>query len=212
MSKAGRFELVAGDAALDLVNTLDWRFRPSGTEELLPSYDELVRFVEASGLIGGKRAKRLRRGAEEKAGAAVLRAVKALREALAEICYSTLDGREPKGAALAELHAAVRQAQAHRELAWREGKARWSWLDDDDPPEGPLWRLALVAVELVTSERFVLLRACGDPACRWLFLDTSKNHSRRWCDMKVCGNRMKARRFKARTASEPEPERANTVR
>jgi predicted RNA-binding Zn ribbon-like protein len=42
-----------------------------------------------------------------------------------------------------------------------------------------------------------LLRVCEKPDCRWLFLDTSKNHSRRWCDMKICGNRMKARRFKA---------------
>jgi predicted RNA-binding Zn ribbon-like protein len=43
------------------------------------------------------------------------------------------------------------------------------------------------------------VKDCGDPSCRWLFLDTSKNHTRRWCDMKTCGNRMKARRFQARS-------------
>jgi predicted RNA-binding Zn ribbon-like protein len=42
------------------------------------------------------------------------------------------------------------------------------------------------------------VRACGADTCRWLFLDTSRNHTRRWCDMKVCGNRMKARRFHER--------------
>jgi predicted RNA-binding Zn ribbon-like protein len=49
----------------------------------------------------------------------------------------------------------------------------------------------------MTSEAVDRVHSCHDPECRWLFLDTSKNHTRRWCDMKLCGNRMKARRFKA---------------
>jgi predicted RNA-binding Zn ribbon-like protein len=57
--------------------------------------------------------------------------------------------------------------------------------------------LALRVEALMTSERLQALRECGNRECRWLFLDTSKNHTRRWCDMKVCGNRIKARRFKA---------------
>jgi predicted RNA-binding Zn ribbon-like protein len=50
----------------------------------------------------------------------------------------------------------------------------------------------------MTSEELARVSSCGADTCRWLFLDTSRNHSRRWCDMKVCGNRMKARRFQAR--------------
>ena len=46
------------------------------------------------------------------------------------------------------------------------------------------------------------VRACGADTCRWLFLDTSKNHTRRWCNMRICGNRMKARRFQARRGAE----------
>jgi len=57
--------------------------------------------------------------------------------------------------------------------------------------------LALSAAGLMTSPEMARVRACGSSDCRWLFLDTSKNHTRRWCDMKICGNRMKARRFKA---------------
>jgi predicted RNA-binding Zn ribbon-like protein len=64
--------------------------------------------------------------------------------------------------------------------------------------ELPLWLLALTTSDLMTGESMHLVRACDNPECRWLFLDTSKNHTRRWCDMKLCGNRMKARRFKAR--------------
>ncbi len=52
------------------------------------------------------------------------------------------------------------------------------------------------------SDALPWVRACGADTCRWLFLDTSKNHTRRWCNMKVCGNRMKARRFQARRGAE----------
>jgi predicted RNA-binding Zn ribbon-like protein len=61
-----------------------------------------------------------------------------------------------------------------------------------------VWLLALSAGELLMSQALQRVRACDADSCRWLFLDTSRNHTRRWCDMKVCGNRMKARRFQAR--------------
>ena len=64
-------------------------------------------------------------------------------------------------------------------------------------PGLPLWVLAMSASDLLTSDAVDRVRECDNPECRWLFLDTSKNHTRRWCDMKLCGNRMKARRFKA---------------
>ena len=46
------------------------------------------------------------------------------------------------------------------------------------------------------------VRICGADDCLWIFLDTSKNRTRRWCDMKQCGNRMKARRFYERQKDE----------
>ena len=62
-----------------------------------------------------------------------------------------------------------------------------------------LWRLAHEAEDVLLSHEAEQIKECGDPACRWLFLDTSKNHTRRWCNMKTCGNRMKARRFQAKS-------------
>jgi predicted RNA-binding Zn ribbon-like protein len=64
--------------------------------------------------------------------------------------------------------------------------------------EIPLWMLAQAAGDLLVSTDAEHIKDCGDPTCRWLFLDLSKNHTRRWCDMKTCGNRMKARRHHAR--------------
>src|SRR5208282_2469073 len=90
--QARTFELIAGDPALDLVNTLDWRFRESGTEELIGSYDDVADFTEQAGLLSAKRARALRRGTSAYAGNRVIGEVRELREALADLLYSGLDG------------------------------------------------------------------------------------------------------------------------
>ena len=58
------------------------------------------------------------------------------------------------------------------------------------------WEVATSAVDLLTAGRLDRVGEC--PACGWLFLDTSKNRSRRWCSMATCGGRDKARRYYAR--------------
>jgi predicted RNA-binding Zn ribbon-like protein len=58
-----------------------------------------------------------------------------------------------------------------------------------------LWPIARDAAELLASERLEYVRACASKTCEWLFLDESKNHRRRWCDMTKCGNRAKVKRF-----------------
>jgi predicted RNA-binding Zn ribbon-like protein len=191
------FHLTGGHAALDLVNTLDWRFREREPDELLASYDDLLGFCEQSGLLAARQARQLRRSTSPNAANRVLREVRETREALAEVFYSQLDGRNPAGAAVRALETFFQEARAHQRLSWSSRRFTWDWSEAENKPEFPLWLLARAASELTVSERIERLRACGDPQCRWLFLDTSKNHTRRWCDMAVCGNRMKARRFKA---------------
>lgn len=65
-----------------------------------------------------------------------------------------------------------------------------------------LWPIAQSAAELLTSSELGTVRLCEAPDCAWLFLDQSCNRSRRWSDMKVCGNRQKARRHYQRTNRE----------
>jgi predicted RNA-binding Zn ribbon-like protein len=93
-------------------------------------------------------------------------------------------------------------ARQRQELVWTpsgdRSKFAWGWGSSQTEADLPVWILSLETSALLTSEAISRLRACGSETCRWLFLDTSKNHTRRWCDMKVCGNRMKARRFQAR--------------
>lgn len=191
------FQLVGGHPALDLVNTLDWRFGAKGPKELIETYNDLLRFTEQSKLLTPERTRQLRRSADAGSAAHALAKATALREAMAEIFYARLDGRNPSLAACETLERNFKVARLRQQLNWkRSPRVDWEWTTEKDS-ELPVWALALSASDLMTSDAVDRVRACDNPECRWLFLDTSKNHTRRWCDMKVCGNRMKARRFKA---------------
>jgi predicted RNA-binding Zn ribbon-like protein len=191
------FELTGGHPALDLVNTLDWRFRESGPEELLEDYEDVVRFTEQTGLMSTADARRLLRSVPENRAAKVVAAVRELREAAAEVLYAAVDGKSPSASNVKRLEACFAAAKGQEELQWDGEKLRWMLQETTSLPALPLWLLSLSAASLMTSEEMHLVCECGNAECRWLFVDTSKNHTRRWCNMKICGNRMKARRFKA---------------
>jgi predicted RNA-binding Zn ribbon-like protein len=194
------FELVAAHPALDFVNTLDWRFRQSGPEELLETYSDLIHFTEQSNLLIPGQAQNLLHSVTKRKAARVLEESRELREALADTLYSSLGDRPPSATQLKTLGRHFQSARHHQTLYWQD-RLRWSFAGAEDAHELPLWLLAQSASDLMTSEFLSMVRACDNPECQWLFLDTSKNHTKRWCDMRICGNRMKARRFKAHRAS-----------
>jgi predicted RNA-binding Zn ribbon-like protein len=199
------FQLNGGHAALDFVNTLDDRFKDGGPVELLTDYANLLRFAQQSGLLEPARARALAKSVSTAAAERALAAARELREALAAVVYGQLAQRTPSAAELRRLEHHFHEAARHRQLhAGRSGAAdpalEWQWGRYAREAQLPVWMLAQAAQELLLSEGLRRVRACGAETCRWLFLDTSKNHTRRWCDMKVCGNRMKARRFQARHA------------
>jgi predicted RNA-binding Zn ribbon-like protein len=198
------FKLSGGHAALDLVNTLDNRFRSDGPVELLGDYARLLAFTVQGGLLEPRSARRL---AHTPAAAAqsALQAAHELREALAAALYARLEEKPVRPQDLRTLERQFHTAAAHRELRWRPSRRHsgdaeftWDWGRFEAAPGLPVGLLAQSAAQLLTSSQVDLIRDCGADTCRWLFLDTSRNHTRRWCDMKVCGNRMKARRFHAR--------------
>jgi predicted RNA-binding Zn ribbon-like protein len=191
------FQLVGGHPALDLINTLDWRFRDTGPEELILTYEDLLRFVVQSGLMTATEGRRLLRNTSASKAAHVVTLAREMREAAARVLYAAVDEDQPPVEAIRELERFFKDAEEHRKLSWSENQLRWDFPAASVAPELPLWILSLKTARLITSGSMAMVRACGSPQCRWLFLDTSKNHTRRWCDMKICGNRMKARRFKA---------------
>jgi predicted RNA-binding Zn ribbon-like protein len=192
------FNLLAGHPALDLVNTLDSRSSPNGPEELLPSYADLLRLAAQSRLLSAEQARKLARTVREKDGQRVLASAVELREALAAVLYAWMDGAKPPATQVETLERHFRAMALQRRLRLGESQLVWSWSGLEQEAEIPLWKLAEAASDLLLSSGAERVRECGDPTCRWLFLDISKNHTRRWCNMKTCGNRMKARRHQAR--------------
>lgn len=190
-----QFELIAGNLCLDFINTLD--NRPSDQpKELLTTYADLVSFAEDSGVLNPNDGYYLRDHASsspQKAQDALHKAIE-LREAMCDVLTAVIRRERAPEAAFGSLSKYVQEAAGHSQLVQiRNGfEARFEFLLS---LESILWPIALAAAELLTSRQLRFIRACLSPTCQWLFLDTSKNHRRRWCDMKSCGNRAKARRF-----------------
>lgn len=197
------FDRCGGHPALDFVNSLDNRFNSQGRTEGLRDYDDLLRFSRETQLLDSAQATQVARSLIPEAAARALRAGRALREALAEVLYAVVDQRRPPSASLEILEHYFHLADRHRELRWQpaigeRGALAWSWRLDEGKAELPVWVVAHAARDLMLSPEVTRVRACEAETCRWLFLDTSRNHTRRWCKMKVCGNRVKARRYQVR--------------
>jgi predicted RNA-binding Zn ribbon-like protein len=194
--KKAPFKLNAEHVALDFVNTLDDRYAPGGPRELLPTYADLLRFCRQAGILTHAEAARLStlpEAAQEKG----LRSAIDLRELLARVFYSAVREASPSAEDRIALQRWAAACAQHRELRWTGGHLAWRWKALSGDAETPALLLAQSALDLLLAQEPPRLHACASETCRWLFLDTSKNRTRRWCDMKICGNRAKARRYHA---------------
>jgi len=193
------FERVGGRLCLDFVNTRGSHFDPEA-REYLGDYADLVAWLRAcEGGLEPRQAAALTalaRAHPRRAAAAFARAL-ALRDLLYRVLAAAADGGKPARADLDALNAAIAQACAQRRLApgahWR-----WAWIDEESL-ELPLWSVLISAADLLVGDDLDRLKQCPAPdGCGWLFYDTSKNRTRRWCSMRMCGNGAKARRFQRR--------------
>ena len=171
---AADIELAGGDLALDLANTRDG-FAPPASDYLQTPADVVAWARHAAGL-------------EVDADERVLAQVLDLRETVDALFRAIAGGGEPPPGALADLMAA--HAAAPGRLISAGGNYELTW---DRDIVGPV---AAAAVDLLRTGRLERLKLCE--GCPWLFLDLSRNHSRRWCSMNVCGGTRKMRRYRAR--------------
>ena len=188
------FDRTGGHLALDFANTVSNRHTPPATDHLA-TYADLVEFARQTGLVPVAEAQRLARLGVQRsdAAAAILAEAVALREALYRIFAAVAGGTTPRASDIAVLN-------AHHARFRLDERFRWEWSARPDGLDAFLGPVVRAAIDLLTSERRDRVSTCADETCLWLFLDTSKNRSRRWCDMAACGNRAKARRFHARHA------------
>lgn len=198
---AEEFQLVAGHLALDFANTLDNRYDPERRLDLLPTYERFLAFAKESGVITGEQVRELLLETSERDARRALDQVLELRETLYFLFRSVATGQMPDQSGLRTLNRFLADARVPDMIVWRKPDFTRSYRNLAEKPAGPLGPVIDAAANLLTSPDLHYVRECGEKACRWLFLDRSKNHSRRWCDMRVCGNRSKARRFQARLRS-----------
>jgi predicted RNA-binding Zn ribbon-like protein len=188
-------KFVAGERCLDFLNTVEWRGDPAARRERLVSYGELLAWAEAAGYAAPAEGRRLRALAARNArrANAVVREAIRTREALARLVDP---GRAVRN--VAGLNRILQRVPFEFRLA-REGSAlRRVPVGFGDALRLPLDRIILGALDFVTSQRLQAVRPCANPRCGWFFLDTSRNRSRRWCDMAACGNSAKVRAHRAR--------------
>ncbi|HEY8489727.1 MAG TPA: ABATE domain-containing protein [Dehalococcoidia bacterium] len=205
-AQANGFDFGAGALCLDFVNTVDWRHDAARRRDGLGSYGALVEWGRQAGLLPDGLVRSLRRRAaeEEQAAAAALGEAVALRDAVYRIFAAVIRGGEPAAADLARLNRALDRGLRHLRVVPAAGGFAWRW----EQPEGDLlpmlWPVARSAADLLVSGDLDRVRECDGDPCGWLFLDRSRNRSRRWCDMSGCGNRAKARRHYQRRRGRAE--------
>jgi predicted RNA-binding Zn ribbon-like protein len=193
------FDFCGGHVALDFVNTVG--SRDGDADEHLGTYGDVVAWAEARGVVANAEAGRLRRAAAaapDDARAAYKRAIR-LREAIYRVFQRRASGKPPAADDLATLNRFVAELYRDAQLVVDGDRVvleTGSAADTLDRPFAPVIR---AAVDLLTGEQAPLVGACADDTCGWLFLDTTRNRTRRWCTMQDCGNRNKVRRFRSRT-------------
>jgi predicted RNA-binding Zn ribbon-like protein len=178
------------ELCIGFVNTLVGS--PLTGSERLRSYADLLRWGEEEGVLASDAVNALRSTAALHATEAenVLVGSRRFREAIRKILVHERNVYE-----LDQVNATLQRYLPLRSLRWIDGKAQWVWPDRIDL-ERILWPVAQSILVLMTSGRRKRVRPCV--GCKQLFLDTSRNNRRRWCDMKSCGNRAKARAFQLR--------------
>jgi predicted RNA-binding Zn ribbon-like protein len=190
---------------------------PPDRREYLDSYPALAawgRYAEAAAADQGDRPDRAAAGdpveaggpAEAgdslEAGRVLGRAIR-LREALYPLFRQAARGQSPDPDDLGVLQAELTLALPHLRISWSPAGFAREWERGSLALDQVLWPVSWSAAELLTHGPLDRIRECpGQGNCGWLFLDLTKNASRRWCDMRVCGNRAKARRHYTRTRQE----------
>ncbi len=192
-----QFDLTGGQLALDLANTVSRRGNPERRKDHLESYLDVVSFLQQSKLMSQKQAHELRAYASQHPAEARRSFAKIIR--LREATYrmfSAIAQRKPVAASdLKTINDFATEALRHRALAPVNSGYAWHWVSHANRLlDWVAWPMAKAAADLLTSDDLRIIRFCEAPDCEWLFLDHSRNRSRRWCDMTTCGNRAKARR------------------
>jgi predicted RNA-binding Zn ribbon-like protein len=189
--------LIGGHPALDFTNSVGWH---AGADQIerFHAYADLLDWAGNAKVLRREQVAVLGRRAAESpraARTALERAIE-IRELIYRIFTEVAKGATPKRADLDRLRTTQLEALRHAEADWSGGLA-FSFARSDDLL-APVWPLVLAAVDLLRSPELQRVRQCANDPCGWLFIDRSRNRSRRWCSSGDCGNEARVRRFRAK--------------
>jgi predicted RNA-binding Zn ribbon-like protein len=195
-TQRSRFEWVGGCLCLDFCNTVSWD-QGGLTNERLASYPDLISWTREAALLTKPKAKTLLEKASHEsleAAKALERAIK-LRTVVHGIFSAVAHQRPSVSAQLQAFNRALAKSLTRLQVASEGAGFGWRWPDGGDDLGQVLWPVAWSAAQLLTSNELAKVRECANANCGWLFVDASRIGNRRWCDMKECGSRAKARRY-----------------
>jgi predicted RNA-binding Zn ribbon-like protein len=190
---ASNLALLGGELCLDFVNTVESR-GADHSQEFLVTYSDLVAWSRHVGVLTAVEAECLlhEATARQAEAEAVHRRAIALRETLYKVFLSIVEGQPAEVRDLEQLNAALAPALSRLRIVPLQVGFAWDWHVQDGDLDRMLCPIVRSTAELLANGPLDRLKQCA--GCGWLFLDGSRNRTRRWCDMRVCGNRAKARR------------------
>ena len=201
--RPGSLSLVAGKLALDFANTESGR---GGSEhhDHLQSAADLVAWAAHAEIIGERDAAQARRMIKDqtKPSRHLIARGRILREMIYQINSSVVAGKPPAKKLLHSLNATHAKMLATATLTPHGDNYGWAWHPGYDLTAAILGPIALSALNLLLDADLSRIKQCHGNHCGWLFYDGTKNKSRQWCDMSVCGNRAKASALRARIRCE----------
>lgn len=200
-----RFSHAGGPVCLDLAETLVDRHSKRGKEHL-NCYLDLVAWSVERGLLTEAQARQLKKEATNQPAKAyrVYKRTVALREAIYRIFSAVADERQPSVADMDIFNSEFSGLIARSGIVMTESGFQWEWVEDDEEIlDRMLWPVVRSVAVLMMSNDLDRLRECAAGDCNSLFMDTTKNRSRKWCAMKSCGNREKARKHYQKTKQTP---------
>jgi predicted RNA-binding Zn ribbon-like protein len=189
------------DLCLEFVNTLAWR--GSLRSESLHQFSDLLEWCGSSGALPRNALEEVRKWSAKNPAdaAAVLQAAIDIRELIYRLFIDLTSEKPLDGADLRALNSALAQAPARTSVAANAHAFGWSIAIEPPSAATLLATVLWSAADLIISANRKRIRHCANDKCLWMFIDDSKNRSRRWCSMQACGNRAKAQRHYQRQKS-----------
>ena len=198
LPRAASLTLVGGELALDFANTSSGRGWPTHREHLRRA-DDVAGWAAHARVLAPEDAEWLANAATSDGALAerLLEEALALREDIYELGATIAAGRPAPATRIESLAKVHARALARGKLAPFGTNFGWTWPPRDAPVEAVLGPISLSALTLLQQADLTRIKQCQGDKCGWLFFDTTKNRSRRWCEMEICGNRAKQKRFAA---------------